>query len=424
MKNSDSETIIQLLQYYQSLEDNFNRKKIEGIEFNSFNLIHSVFGISETKHTKLLAFFLDPEESHGQGKLFLNKFLEKIDGLQLNHPIDQYKWRVTTEDRNADIVIKAISIIGSEKISIVIENKSNEAVDQHNQLYRYWYEHIYGFFDRDLEKSQDRSKCRIIYLTSGYTDKFVSEISILKPDFIKLEYPIINKEKGFITNWTYFEDIKSWLRDCINAESLHEKHRLKLYIEDYLQFWDNTRFKNDFFMEGLKEELNNNEEKWKSFIEMCQYKDGLIKNWSDDFAKKLSTLAADSGWCFYRANNDDLRFNLNNGWNDIALVYEWEIGLTIWKGAGGKIKKQYKERFCDLLQQYFNFIDGTLGRNDNYIMEYSQNSEMKFDTYEEFIWKANNEETILKNIKEVFEALRNDQVESLFKEIDHDNPVR
>lgn len=424
MENSDSETSIQLLHYYQSLEGYFNSKRIEGIEFNSFNLIHSIFGISETKHTKFLAFFLNPEESHGQGKLFLKKFLEKIEGIHLNDSIDQYKWRITTEDRYADIVIKAISSVSSDKISIVIENKSNEAVDRDYQLYRYWYEHIYNFFDNDLEKSQNGSKCRVIYLTSGYTDKVISEISIQKPGFIHLDYPVLDKEKGFITNWTYFEDIKDWLRNCINADTLHEKHRLKLYIEDYLQFWDNARFKNDFFMEGLKKELNNNEEKWNSFIEMCQYKDGLIKDWSDRLAENLNKLATGSDWRFYKASNDDLRFNLNNGWNDIALVYEWEIGLTIWKGAGNKIKKQYKDKLCDLLQKYFNFIDSSLGGNDNYIMEYAKNSEIKFKTYEEFIWKANNEDTVLKNIKEVFETLKNDQVENLFKEIDRDNPIQ
>lgn len=424
MEDLNSGTAIQLLQNYQSLENDFNSKKIEGIEFNSFNLIHSIFGITETKHTKLLAFFLDPNESHGQGKLFLKKFLEKIEDLQFNDSIDQYKWRVTTEDKYADIVIKAVSLVDSEKISIVIENKSNEAEDKDSQLYRYWYEHIYNFFDNDLERSQNRSKCRIIYLTSGYTDKCISEISIRKPDYIELNYPMLDKEKGFITNWTYFEDIKSWLKSCINADSLYEKHRLKLYIEDYLQFWDNTRFKNDFFMEGLKGELNNNEEKWNSFVEMCQYKDDLIKDWSDRFAEKLNELVMGSGWHFYKANNNDLRFNLNNGWNDIALVYEWEIGLTIWKGAGDNIKMQYKEKFCNLLREHFNFIDGPLGKNYNYIMEYSKNSEIRFKTYEEFIWKANNEETVLKNIKEVFEALKNDQVEIFFKDIDRDHPVQ
>lgn len=420
MDDQDFETIDQILQVYRSAGDEFNSKRIEGIEFNSFSLIHSIFGISETKHTKLLAFFLDPEAFHGQETLFLGKFLEKIEGLELYGAIEKYNWKVTTEDQYADIVIKATS---PERISIVIENKSNGAQDQAHQLYRYWYDHIYCFFERDLEKAQDRSKCRMIYLTDGYSDKKVSENSMEKPDFIKLGYQKLDREKGFLTDWTYFEDIKNWLRTCISEDSLKEKHRLKFYIEDYLQFWDNTRFKDDFFMERLKNEFSHDEQKWNTFIGLCQYKDKLTVELLNGFIEKLKSLVQGSNWKFDKEGSNDFRFYFNN-WGDTSLVYEWHIGLTIWKAGGDKIKEIYKDRLQEHLQSHFQFTDNGVYNNRSYMMEYNGSNRLKFSTYEEFLWKANYEPAIVDTIAEVFNALKNKEIEDLFNEMDHHVPAQ
>lgn len=419
MEDLNSGTAIQLLQNYQSLENDFNSKKIEGIEFNSFNLIHSIFGITETKHTKLLAFFLDPNESHGQGIWFLKQFLGKIEGFDLKKDVDMYNWGVTTEDINADIVIKTTS---PEKISIVIENKSNEAKDQESQLYRYWYDHIYSFFDKDIDKAQDRSKCRIIYLTSGYSNKMVSEFSIEKPDFINLGYPKLDKKKKFITNWTFYKDIKGWLEDCIKRDLFDEKHRLKLYIEDYIQFWDNAQLKNDFFMEHLKNELYKSESTWNSFIEMCRYKEDLITVLKNKFVENLKFLIEGSCWKFDKEKDNDFRFFLND-WGSTSLVYEWHIGLTIWKWGGDKIKACYRGELEKYFQGYFNFIEGGLDGNKSYMMVYANNTDIKFSTYEEFLWKAVNDEKFLNEIKKVFDLFKNGEIETLFNKMDQDQTI-
>ena len=66
----------------QELLDEFDKiqrqNQKEGNSFNFFQFIEDKFWkITETKHSRILAFFLDPKETHGQGGAFLKLFLDK-----------------------------------------------------------------------------------------------------------------------------------------------------------------------------------------------------------------------------------------------------------------------------------------------------------------------------------------------------------
>lgn len=101
-----------------------------GNSFNFFQFIEDKFWkITETKHSRILAFLLDPKETHGQGGAFLKLFLDKLEFDITN--FNEKEWKVFVERNNIDILLQ------SNSISIVIENKSNGAVNQNNQLYRY-----------------------------------------------------------------------------------------------------------------------------------------------------------------------------------------------------------------------------------------------------------------------------------------------
>jgi len=61
-----------------------------------------------------------------------------MDAIGIKEP---YKgtWKVTAEEGKIDLLLKRYSPFSI----VVIENKSNWACDQQNQLYRYWYNEIY-----------------------------------------------------------------------------------------------------------------------------------------------------------------------------------------------------------------------------------------------------------------------------------------
>lgn len=119
--------------------------------------------IGETSHSRLLGDLLNPLGSHGQGGLFLDVFLRKI-----GYPVPETDaWNVTVETGRVDILIWRNA---PEKSAIIIENKSNNAGDQLNQIYRYWHREMY-LWDRDLWDSDDEEKkyrrtknFRIVYL--------------------------------------------------------------------------------------------------------------------------------------------------------------------------------------------------------------------------------------------------------------------
>jgi hypothetical protein len=72
-------------------------------------------------------------------------FLEK---LELKNYEDDH-WKVYAEKGNADVLIQSTYPI---RKTIIIENKSNWAEDQSNQLYRYWHNHIYS---HNMTKNDD-----------------------------------------------------------------------------------------------------------------------------------------------------------------------------------------------------------------------------------------------------------------------------
>ena len=101
-----------------------------------FNILQ-MFAINEVQHSYLLGEFLNPNGKHGQGDLFLSEFLDLI-GIE-GFP-NQERWFVAVERGNIHILLKRVKPVHSV---VVIENKSNYAIDQPNQLYRYWHQELY-----------------------------------------------------------------------------------------------------------------------------------------------------------------------------------------------------------------------------------------------------------------------------------------
>jgi hypothetical protein len=415
--NKYLETLTNLLEVYGKAVAEFDAKKEQGEEFNVFYLINDIYGISEPRHSKFLAFLLNPYETHGQKDKFLKLFLETEELKDLNFDGKNRTWEVTAENNHADILIQSEC---PDKISIVIENKCFDAVDQENQLYRYWHDHIYDFFGKK-EDAEDKSKCRIIYLPNGDWKNY-TENSISKPDYIEdeqlKEYDKLDIEKGFVTKLTFYKHITNWLENCLNEEI---PERIKHFISDYKKYWEETNFKELFIMEELNNYFTNKKDDWKNFNELCTYKDTLKNKWEENFKSDCESLATNNTWYYYDEGVNDIRFHTNEN-GKTAFVYEYELGLTIWKcGISVAEKEKIKDRF-EIFKDDFDFIDGDFNKNCNYIMKYREKEGAKIIlNEEEFIWEAENG-NLFEDIKGVLEKyFKKVEVINLFNELDNIN---
>ena len=126
-----------------------------GLYFNPLALV----SLKETIHSRILGELLDPRGSHGQGTLFLSCLLKHIG---IPEP-EIGEWSLTVETGRVDMMLER----ARPRSVILIENKSNGAVDQPNQLYRYWHQQIFRRFP--WIDYGDKAKCRyfrVLYLSS------------------------------------------------------------------------------------------------------------------------------------------------------------------------------------------------------------------------------------------------------------------
>ncbi|MBC3540249.1 PD-(D/E)XK nuclease family protein [Rufibacter sediminis] len=223
-----------ILWYRNVLTDNEKHYKA-GHNFNIFNLLKDKFGFSiqETMHSKLLQFLLDTNETHGQGGKFLLEFLKM---LNVESP-EKGVWDVTAEIGRIDILI-------TRKLPhsiIIIENKSNWAIDQKNQLYKYWYNAIFlktkeystSFYERNV------NNYKILYLVPN-THKELEYQSISKPK--ELPYSSYHDLPDIvpiqITIVSFDEHIQRWLTNCLSVLPA-DNHRIREYIIQYQHLCNN-----------------------------------------------------------------------------------------------------------------------------------------------------------------------------------------
>jgi len=189
--------------------------------------IFKQINISEPDHSKILSNLLDPKGTHGHKDLFLKIFFQVfIPKMEIDK---NKKWIVSTEKDRYDIRIKTQD---NSKI-IIIENKSNNAKDGTNQLYRYWFDGIYiPQFNRNLNGLECFSK--IIYLSpSDY--KQPEEQSISRPDYIK-DKNMPEKVPLEILQIAFFNvQIIKWLDLCI--EKIDNNSDVYYYLNQYRDFW-------------------------------------------------------------------------------------------------------------------------------------------------------------------------------------------
>ena len=191
-------------------------------ELNFFRKIH----ISEPQHSQILGDLLNPVGSHRQGDLFLKKFFETLNLENFEYNEKDF-WTVTTEAERFDI---RISTKSRDKI-IIIENKSNGAVDQPNQLYRYWYYGIY--LPQKMLVGNKNCRSKILYLTPT-TFKTPNEQTLTRPEYFDKKLP--EKVPLKIIDVIFFNnEITTWLSKCL--EAVKDNLELYYFIKQYYDFW-------------------------------------------------------------------------------------------------------------------------------------------------------------------------------------------
>lgn len=194
----------------------------QSAEFNPLRLLPP----SETGHSRLLGELLNPYGTHGQGNFFLSSFLELI-GAEGS----QGRWAVTVELGRIDILLKRLDCEGV----VIIENKSNGACDQKNQIYRYWYREIHSRFPRlDYGNPSSRRRFKILYLPvtnegaptkqSLQAPEDIGHVRTLYP-----EVPLTLKKLAFDT------EIVEWLENIRIV--LKENIRMNAFLQFYIDLW-------------------------------------------------------------------------------------------------------------------------------------------------------------------------------------------
>lgn len=227
-KYSQSLEVDLFVKWMELVENDKLRNFEVGHNFNIFEVLNFAgLNVGETSHSRLLKFLLDDNHIHGHGYRFLYLFLNKLGIYKPECGI----WLITAEEGRVDVMLKR----NSPKSVIIIENKSNWAIDQPNQLYRYWFENIYGItkdeYSLDIEYySKNTAYYNIIYLVPN-NYKALSNQTLAKPD--NLESSVLpNKLPIEVKTLSFCDFISDWLDECINIVP-ENNYPLREYIKQY-----------------------------------------------------------------------------------------------------------------------------------------------------------------------------------------------
>ena len=296
--------------------------------------------IKELQHSLVLSSILNPNGLYGD--IFLKEFIEIViaDGNFIYK--NNEKWFINIEKERFDISIRKRD---GSKI-IIMENKSNCAEDQPNQLYRYWLKGIYQAQYR-LKKRGIPVYSKIIYLSPSY-EKQYTEQSITRPITSDINLPG-KVQDGLIKTVFFKEEILKWLEKCM---SLIDKSDMYFYIKQYADYWRNYMVNETL---NQVEEVFSDKEQWLSFWKLAEKKEYIRDSWWKTFKSSVEKCFKNDNiverWEFTSWDTCDFKWFLKEfGDKSLCLwLSEWNerYSLLLWADPD-----QYdKEKIEKLLEE-------------------------------------------------------------------------
>ncbi|MCC5840716.1 MAG: PD-(D/E)XK nuclease family protein [Opitutales bacterium] len=197
-----------------------------GVDYNPLKSIP----IKEPVHSRIIGDFLDPQGRHGQGSGFLQCFLEHL-GVPSR---EEGTWQISIETGRVDILLWR----ECPASMILIENRVNDAVDQPNQIFRYWYHQMHQWKPKHCLDAETRRSFRLIYLPADESKAPVGH-SLERPadwgDEIT-EHPRVPLPCETFSLRTLME---LW-REKVMSRVPSTNQRLHVFFHFYNELWDRS----------------------------------------------------------------------------------------------------------------------------------------------------------------------------------------
>lgn len=195
----------------QTQQSEIDRKRATG--FNVFDFIQP----NENKLSFVLAWLLDPQESHGQGDLFLRLLFNHLNlSPEAKHTVGAKVHReaptfgIEKYRRRMDVLVEASAWVA-------IENKV-DSVEQPGQA-KDILEHLHRCTGRGATKSA------LIYLTpNGRKPTSLNAVALRR-----------HEESGRLKCWNYHDELRSWLNDCLRDCEAQKIRDFLTYFLGYIE---------------------------------------------------------------------------------------------------------------------------------------------------------------------------------------------
>lgn len=219
IKNEDILRFLHDLEFRYRIVKNI-KKKVDKYLAPDFNLV-SITNPEENDISRFIALLLNPKGEHGQGDMFLRKFLEVL-RQNLPHKLDKFDNLddleeatvetefPTPENRRIDILIR----LPNNRFGVGIENKLG-GEDQKNQL-RDYNSYLKKTFGQDYV---------LIYLTCDGREP--SEDSISESEREEL------KKEGKLITISYRKLLIPWLQESLKE---CEADKVRWFVKDFISW--------------------------------------------------------------------------------------------------------------------------------------------------------------------------------------------
>jgi len=305
--------------------------KILSPDFNSFDF----WCLDENKVSDILAFFLNPEQTHAQGNIFLKIFMQTV-GLDID--CDKFSVEVKTEHstnerRRIDIVI----LFNDGEYIVGVENKIYATTtDQYRQIEHYC----------EYLKSKSNDNFCLLYLAP--ITKVISEESLPKTQKERLE-----KRKQF-KKISYEEHIIK----CIHSFSINsESERVRAFLSDFEKYLKQMYIGEKFMDEHsiIVDFAKANEQNLETTLKIGNIIGEIKMMLKDKFHKQCEEIAKEFNCQFDTEHYDSPTFYPETWINH---------GICFWFDRGG-LTYGIRRKVCDNDKPRRNEIEEAIGGSWN-----------------------------------------------------------